>query len=74
VSDLTSFFDVTLCSMIHRHLRFGGTWRAYPQCSDISSPMEVATPFKKLGGAHQNTRRHMSEELLAQPKPQPLKH
>jgi hypothetical protein len=36
--------------------------------------MEAATPFKKLGGAHQNTRRHMSEELLAQPKPQPLKH
>jgi hypothetical protein len=26
--------------------------------------MEAAIPVKKLGGVHQNTRRHMPEELL----------
>ena len=61
---LTSFFDVTPCSMIERYWRFGGTCLAYLQCSYISSPIGAATPFKKLGGAHQNTRRLMPEELL----------
>jgi len=45
---LTSFFDVTPCSMIEGYWRFGGTCLAYLQCPYISSPMEAATPFKNL--------------------------